>query len=367
MNSPSTFNRQIAEEAAAWSILIDDGPLSWEQKSDLLSWLKKSPQHLEEFLLALSMLEGVGFSQHSLSADVKALLDQATADVVHLKGVESADEKKGRSTFSVRENRSLTVPIAACLIAFFGALLLVQPILKSSPADNPSVMTTQLGEQRSITLEDGSIVYINTQSHLSIDYSQDARLVEIVFGEALFDVKRDENRPFRVIAGRTTAEALGTQFNVRHFENATEVSVVEGQVAFERHGHGFGNIISSNANDEPTGRLENGKVILNAGAHIVLDANAVVPKIRRTNVEDIYAWTARKLVFNRTQLSKIVEEFNRYNPNKLIVESQDLASMSLSGVFAADDPESLLDFLRVTNDIEVISDGSQTRIRKRVE
>ena len=41
--------------------------------------------------------------------------------------------------------------------------------------------------------------------------------------------------------------------------------------------------------------------------------------------------------------------------------------MSLSGVFAADDPESLLDFLRVTNDIEVISDGSQTRIRKRVE
>ena len=65
----------------------------------LLSWLKKSPQHLEEFLLALSMLEGVSFSQHSLSADVKALLDQATADVVHLKGVESADEKIGRSTF----------------------------------------------------------------------------------------------------------------------------------------------------------------------------------------------------------------------------------------------------------------------------
>src|SRR5690606_22885018 len=89
---------------------------------------------------------------------------------------------------------------------------------------------TRLGEQRSFKLDDGSILYLNTQSRARVDYSGAARDVHLIEGEALFIVARDSARPFRVHAGEATIQAVGTQFNVYRRADATLVSVVDGRV-----------------------------------------------------------------------------------------------------------------------------------------
>src|SRR5690606_21686104 len=89
--------------------------------------------------------------------------------------------------------------------------------------------STGVGEQRIVKLTDGSIVTLNTRSRAFVRFADDVREVELIEGEALFQVEHDAHRPFRVAAGSVLVEAIGTQFNVLR-QTATTVSVVEGAV-----------------------------------------------------------------------------------------------------------------------------------------
>ncbi len=89
---------------------------------------------------------------------------------------------------------------------------------------------TSLGEQRFFKLDDGSVLYLNTQSRVEVRYSRAARVVRLIEGEAMFTVEHDAARPFRVMAGPTVIQAVGTRFNVYRTRLSTTVSVVEGVV-----------------------------------------------------------------------------------------------------------------------------------------
>src|SRR5262249_20575532 len=89
---------------------------------------------------------------------------------------------------------------------------------------------TQLGEQRTFRLPDGSVLYLNTQSRATVSYSNIARDVQLEQGEALFAVAAESRRPFRVHTGTAVVQAIGTQFNVYRNLDATTVSVIEGRV-----------------------------------------------------------------------------------------------------------------------------------------
>ncbi|MEM1103710.1 MAG: DUF4880 domain-containing protein, partial [Pseudomonadota bacterium] len=89
MKKQSSLNRQIAGEAAGWAVAIDGGDLTADQRAALLRWLKASPAHLDEFLMALSLLEGAGFSDPGKSVDVSGLIRQAAgaeASAIPLRG-----------------------------------------------------------------------------------------------------------------------------------------------------------------------------------------------------------------------------------------------------------------------------------------
>lgn len=91
------------------------------------------------------------------------------------------------------------------------------------------------GQKSKITLPDGSSVYLNASS--SIQFAENFRSNRnlILEGEAFFEVKEDPQHPFKVTAGGTVTEALGTSFNIREFDTrvGTEVTLVTGIVAVE--------------------------------------------------------------------------------------------------------------------------------------
>jgi len=91
-------------------------------------------------------------------------------------------------------------------------------------------LITGVGEQRNLTLEDGSRVSLNTASRIHVTYDSRARRVELDEGEAYFEVARHPNWPFIVVAGGKQVVALGTAFLVRRDEDNLAVTLVEGRV-----------------------------------------------------------------------------------------------------------------------------------------
>src|SRR5262249_33751548 len=94
-----------------------------------------------------------------------------------------------------------------------------------------NVYTTGIGEQHRITLADGSIVELNAQSKIRVRYKDRRRDVELLDGQALFQVAHDTTRPFIVHTDSTNIRAVGTQFDVYRKSTGTVVTVLEGTVA----------------------------------------------------------------------------------------------------------------------------------------
>ena len=100
-----------------------------------------------------------------------------------------------------------------------------------APAVPTTPYATAIGETRQITLADGTAVTLNTNTRLSVSFSQRAREVVLVRGEATFNVAHDgKASPFNVIAGQRTFQAQGTRFNLRTLPDNIDLIVMEGRV-----------------------------------------------------------------------------------------------------------------------------------------
>ncbi|MBK0002668.1 FecR domain-containing protein [Erwinia sp. S38] len=90
---------------------------------------------------------------------------------------------------------------------------------------------TRLGEFREVSLNDGSTMWLNTDSAANVEISGSQRHVTLARGEAFFDVKHDEQLPFTVDAGSGHIRVLGTAFGVKIDGENTVVTVQRGKVS----------------------------------------------------------------------------------------------------------------------------------------
>jgi transmembrane sensor len=305
-----------------------------------MGWLKASPQHIEEFL-ALAILRQEVQEQSSAVADIVAQLKSVSApSAVPLFG-EPAVAAKPAGT-KRRRRRYLTFASAA------GLALIALVLMQLAEVETPVVShTTGLGEQRSIALEDGSIVTLNTLSEAIVRFDRSARQVTLVTGEAMFDVVSDPRRSFVVQTATVSLNVLGTKFAVYRKQDATRLAVVEGSVR----------AVSRHAPDEP--------VIVQAGEGAVATAQGIVRSDPLFDIEKAIAWTERRLIFDGAPLAEVVREFNRYNRVPLIVDDGTLANTAITMVFNAHDVSALVAFLELESDVDVQYGDDAIRIRVR--
>jgi transmembrane sensor len=206
--------------------------------------------------------------------------------------------------------------------------------------------STRVGEQRTIELLDASVVHLNADSQIRVQFDESGRSVRLLHGEALFKVAHDAARPFRVLTNTATIQVLGTQFNVYEQAEGTRVSVLEGKVR-----------ISVPAGDAK---------ILTAGEEVLIAHAGAIQKNDQPEVERAVAWRQRRLVFDNAPLEDMVREFNRYNATARI-ELQGVApgSHHYDGIFDADDPASLAELLRREKDLAVEMRDRKILIRSR--
>jgi len=83
-------------------------------------------------------------------------------------------------------------------------------------------------------------------------------------------------------------------------------------------------------------------------------------------VADVVAWKERKLVFDRTRLADIADEFNRYNRKQLIIDGEALGNKRFSGMFFSNDLDSFLKALEVIESIHIETNSDGTRVIVRI-
>ncbi len=240
----------------------------------------------------------------------------------------------------VRARRIMHFAAAAGVAA--AAVLLVQFATMDSPAIRHA---TELGEQRSVALLDGSIVTLNTLSEVDIEIGRSTRHVALLNGEAMFDVAADAKRPFVVEAGNVSLTVVGTRFSVYRKGDVTRLAVLEGAVQ----------VVPSDRHAPP--------LIVKAGEGLVARLDGMTPIGAGLEFEMAVAWTDRRLIFNAAPLADVVNEFNRYNAIPLVVEDDELAGRPVTTVFKANDVGALVTFLELEPDVDVQYDDDAIRIR----
>jgi transmembrane sensor len=351
----------IAEQAGEWFVANDEGPLDATDAAALAAWLKASPVHVEEFLGVSVIARDLKEARSDPEFALEAILARAQAE----------DEKQvlplwPRVIDTVRNGTSsrwlaAAVAMAACAVLSVGVLLtrnLWQPIAHPSAPEVVAALhfETGHGEQASHRLADNSVLHLDTDSAVTVRYSKNERLVTLTSGQADFEVTHEPSRAFRVIAGWAVVIDLGTKFDVRLEQGSTLVTVVEGRVAVgpSEASEKPGTNVSQNHSPRLSELSANQQMRVTEGEW---PATPVEVDAQRAT-----AWMHRQIAFDHEPLERVAAEFNRYSAKPIEIATPALRNLQISGVFATDDPEAFIAFLRSLKGVRVEVTETQIRV-----
>jgi len=365
MTKLSERQHAIVDEASSWVSRLDNKPLTKKEQKDLADWLLLSAEHVQEFLFAAAMLQAMGDIETQERIPIDVLLAEKAPGVIPLfeetHGQTLPTEEQKQPPANTYYNWKKLALIAATITLFLVSATSYYSY--NNPSSVPTIAyNTAIGEQRSISLSDGSVVHLNTSSEIHIQYTDNERVITLLNGEALFKVAHNPEKPFRVYAGTAIAEAIGTMFNVHRQINKTNVAVVEGKVAVSS---GITERKTKQQNVDNASQTILSPQLLTSEQEITINTQGTISPVHMKKTELITSWRDRQLIFENENLATIVAEFNRYNKTKIIVGDYTLASIRFDGVFNADDPKAFINFLKLTSNIEALQiSDNEIRLQK---
>ncbi|WP_272545792.1 FecR domain-containing protein [Burkholderia cepacia] len=229
--------------------------------------------------------------------------------------------------------RRAAVKALAVLLFAGGAAWMAEPARRAAiwPAD----LRTAVGERRTVTLADRTVVVLDTDTALDVRFDAAARGLRLLRGTIMVTSGHDDRvpaRPLVVATAQGELRPLGTRFAVRQRDGATRVEVFAGAVRVQ-----------------PDDAAAGARVIAaGEGADFTRDAIGVQAPL------DAYAsaWTGGMLVASRMRLADLVAELDRYRRGSLRCDAA-VADLRVSGTYPLDDPARVLDTLKATLPIDV--------------
>lgn len=315
-----------AEQVAAdWVARLDAGPLAPEAEAELDRWLAQDPRHAGAFARARAV-----FAQ----ADRAAALGEGY----------DPDRYVRRET---RKRRAWPMAWAAAagVVLVLGAMAWLLP----PRADE---YRTALGEVRRLPLADGSVMTLNTSSFARVEFSEGLRRVQLVEGEALFDVARDQARPFVVEGGGARVRVLGTSFTVRHVPGSgVEVLVREGHVQLEAP--------DAAAGARPLSLTASMKAVTGPGGA------ARVERVEGAALTRHLTWRDGMIAFNGDSLADAAREFTRYSRVRIVIDDPEVAEMEVVGLYASGDPAGFAEAVALGLGLAAHRSGNEVHLSRR--
>jgi transmembrane sensor len=342
------LQRQIddlqAQRASEWFEILRDGRP--EDMSGFREWCSQSPLHIREFLEITWADRALDNLDPERAEDLDSLLREISANVRPWPARPDADAKRSESS-EIRGPRARRWGLAAAV-----AILAVGLVFYKTQWRSVQEFSTKIGEQRTVELVDTSVITLNTNSDIQVQFESSVRNIELRHGEAVFKVAHDPSRPFRVHTRAGTVQAVGTQFNVYDRPDGTDVAVLEGRVRL------MPRVTDKSAAAPPE------DLVAGEEARIGLDGQ--IRRVEHADVAGAVAWSKRRIKFDNAPLEDMVREFNRYHRNlHLRLEGVPPGSHHYSGIFDADDPGMLATILEHETDLTVERFDGEIVIRSR--
>jgi len=291
-------SQEINQKAAEWAARVDAGDLSRMEQAELDIWLAQDARHLGAFARAqavLCQLERVGVAAGSQA----------------LRGRLKQSPIIGRRAVIFTGGMAASVAVIGTGVTFAWRYL------------SQKAYATRIGETQIVPLMDGSVVTLNTNSKIAVNYTKTRREISLLQGEALFDVAKNKNRPFIVTAKDTQVRAIGTSFTVKLLPNApVQVLVQEGTIEVKKP-------------DIP--QVAPVRVSVNSKVVSPVDSPIVATPVEAVEVSRDLAWKMGRISFDNTTLKDAADEFARYSEIQIIVDPA-VASESITGLFVSNDP-----------------------------
>jgi transmembrane sensor len=299
----SDLNDIIDEKAVEWFIRLRADNVTLNEKIAFNHWLEEDVRHSNAFYDICIIWE---------DEDLLRTL------------------KKSAQKYNIApkpRKKLFPLALAASVLLVVGVLWHTQRLLG---ADQISAV----GERKTIQLEDGSTAMLNTDSAVAIHMDKGQRLVELLKGEAYFDVKPNLDRPFVVRSDHSTTRVLGTQFFVHRSSDSDNVSVVSGRVE-----------VSEGLNwKKPVVLRDNESVT-------VFDNQIGQPqKIASTLAT---SWINGFLVYNNETLESVINQINRYRSGIIVFKDDSLRTLRINGRLSLREPHDMLRVLQKTMDLKM--------------
>ena len=225
-----------------------------------------------------------------------------------------------------------SVLMAATLLLLPDHAMRLPQVESMSTAARVEAFATAIGENRSITLRDGSLLTLNTNSLVEVTISDQVRQLHLRRGEAHFEVAHDTARPFTVSTDAHAVVAVGTAFNIRlKPAGAMEVLVTSGKVRVMGNGQ--------SAPAEP---------LVAAGQLLELNSDGTqrVRQLDAATVESRLAWRRGVLIFEGETLASALDELSRYMSTRIELADPALGARRIAGYFPTSDLNALFGSLR---------------------
>lgn len=304
----SSSQQPVSNAALRWFLRVREPDCSEDERHAFDRWLAADPVHQGEYAAVVATWNRIDAVATQPSLELERRLKQAMA----LQGIGQRRAQNGAgSGASLRR----WTAIAAMIVLVSGTAW-----WWISFAVTATGYHTARGEQRTVTLADGTIMEMNTDTAVTVRLWGRGRQIIVEVGEAYFTVAHDPARPFEVVASDGHIHDIGTQFSVYKQTDRVLVAVESGSVRI----------------DLPTdGATPSDGHVVGAGERAVYMTTGLWSKIDQVEPAQIAAWRQGTLRFDGISLAEAITEVERYRSGKILLADPALGATRIRGVFSS--------------------------------
>lgn len=286
------ISHEIRKLAWEWVSRIQSQESTDQDMRDLAEWLKEDPSHLRAYT-----------EYQEIMWDLDELAELPEGFALHKPEIKVAHTSSTGFIENVADKLSwLFRPQTGWALASVMLIATLTIYLRHpDEAIHRLDYQTGVGEIRSLTLADGSMVTVGADSRIESEISNADRLVRLLNGEAFFEVSKMEGVPFRVEVANTIVRVVGTKFNINQSSNRIKVSVVEGVVR-----------VASTGQDTSRDQQPEHAVELRGGQQVALSRSGDFGAITSIQVLGEKSWRNGWLTYKSEPLADVISDANRY-------------------------------------------------------
>jgi transmembrane sensor len=323
-NEDYILKNQDAEltQASEWMAKLVNGSLTDKDEENLQYWLSGSATRAETLLKVSD-----AWDELSELSQLSELLPLDKVDIY--KNSDSATSK-WFPRFPVLVGASLILMLVFSFMNF-----------NFETHDTQRVFMTDVGKQKTVTLPDGTLALLNTNSQIEVLFDDSSSVREVLLnkGEVHFDIETDLERPFIVIAGDKRVRAVGTAFNLFFQENNLEVTVTEGVVEVS-----IDNLV--NARTSINNQTIVSKTNLSKGQSIIIkNSLGAINTLDNKSIDRQLMWQKGKLYFKGERLNDVILTISRYTNLDFVFLDEKSKDVRIGGYYDIENIENMLKIL----------------------